>query len=87
MVGDVYHGRLDALEQTWQIWGELGRDVTEQQWSTPTRCPGWDVACVYAHASMFPLAMSAPPSAPEEPVGKPLTAVEVLRRFSVCSPG
>jgi Mycothiol maleylpyruvate isomerase N-terminal domain len=82
MVGDVYRGRLDALEQTWQIWGELGRDLTEQQWSTPTRCPGWDVACVYAHASMFPLAMSAPPSVPDEPVRKPLTAVEVLRRFN-----
>ncbi len=82
MAGDVYLGRLDALEQTWQVWGQLGRDLTEQQWSRPTRCPRWDVAGVYAHASVFPVAMSAPPPVPEGPVGEPLTAVEVLRRFN-----
>lgn len=82
MVDDVYRGRLDALKDTWQVWGQLGRDLTEQQWSTPTRCPGWDVACVHAHVSMFPVAMSALPPVPDELVGKPLSAVEVLRRFN-----
>ena len=82
MGDDVYRGRLDALKDTWQVWSQLGRDLTEQQWSTPTRCPGWDVACVYGHVSMFPVAMSAPPPVLDELVGKPLTAVEVLRRFN-----
>lgn len=34
---DLYSGRLDALEQTWRIWAELGDGLTEDQ--TPRR--GW----------------------------------------------
>jgi uncharacterized protein (TIGR03083 family) len=79
---DVYTGRLDALEQTWQIWAQLGDNLTEEQWSTATRCPGWDVAAVYAHYSVFPLFMSAAPPLPEGPVGEPMTAVEIVRRFN-----
>ena len=83
MVGELYRRRLDALEQTWQAWGQLGCGLTEQQWCTPTRCPGWDVACVYAHASLFPLHLSTPPTAPaDEPVGTPVTAVQLLRQFN-----
>ncbi len=79
---DVYLGRLDTLEQIWQIWAQLGADLTEEQWSTGTRCPGWDVAAVYAHYSVFPLNMSAAPPLPDGPVGKPVTAVEIVRRFN-----
>lgn len=82
MAGDVYLGRLDALEQTWQVWGELGRDLTAQQWSRPTRCPGWDVACLYAHVSVFPRDMCAPLPVLNGPLGEPLTAVEVVRRLN-----
>lgn len=77
---DVYLGRLGALEQTWQVWAQLGDSLTEQQWSAGTRCPGWDVAALYAHYSVFPLAMSAP--LPEGLVGEPVTAVEILSRFN-----
>jgi hypothetical protein len=42
-MNDVYRGRLDALEQTWRVWAELGDALTEDQWSTGTRCTGWDV--------------------------------------------
>lgn len=79
---DVYLDRIDALEQTWQVWAQLGGDLTEEQWSTGTRCPGWDVAALYAHYSAFPLALSAPLPLPDGPVGEPVTAVEVLRRFN-----
>ncbi|MGH3549902.1 MAG: maleylpyruvate isomerase N-terminal domain-containing protein [Pseudonocardiaceae bacterium] len=82
MAGDPYLGRLDALARTWQVWGALGRGLAAQQWSTSTRCPGWDVACLYAHVSVFPVAMSVPPPVRNGPVGEPLTAVEVLRRFN-----
>lgn len=79
---DVYIGRLDALEQAWQVWAQLGDDLTEEQWSRTTRCPGWDVAALYAHHSTVPLAMSSLPPLPDGPVGEPVTAVEVLRRFN-----
>lgn len=69
-------------KQTWRVWGELGSNLTAQQWSRPTLCPGWDAACLYAHASMFPMAMSAPLPVLNGPVGEPLTAVEAMRRFN-----
>lgn len=47
-----------------------------------TRCQGWDVAALYAHHSVFPLARSAPPPPVDGPVGEPLTATEILRRFN-----
>jgi hypothetical protein len=77
---DVYLGRLAALEQTWQVWAQLGDDLTEEQWSTATRRPGWDVAAVYAHHSASPLALSTLPPPPDSPVGELVTAVELLRR-------
>ncbi|MGH3569121.1 MAG: maleylpyruvate isomerase N-terminal domain-containing protein [Pseudonocardia sp.] len=82
---EVYIGRLDALEHTWQVWAQLGDEVRDEQWPRPTRCAGWDVAALYAHHSLFPMALSAPPPLPEGPVGNPVTAVEILRRFNAPS--
>jgi uncharacterized protein (TIGR03083 family) len=81
LMAEVYSGRLDALEQTWRVWTELGEGLTENQWSTATRCPGWTVAALYAHHSVFPRDMSAPlPSS--DAMGDPVTAGELLRRFN-----
>lgn len=79
---DLYSGRLDALEQTWRIWAELGDGLTEDQWSTATRCPGWDVAALYAHTGVFPRHMSAPLPLLDDLVGEPVTAGELLQRFN-----
>jgi hypothetical protein len=81
-MGDVYLDRLDALDQIWWVWAQLGDGLTEEQWSRATRCPGRDVAALYAHHSGFPLAMSAPPPLVDGPVGEPLTAIEILRLFN-----
>jgi uncharacterized protein (TIGR03083 family) len=81
----LYPFRLDALEQTWQVWSQLGGSLSEAQWSAASRCPGWDVACLYAHHSQFLLAMSAPPPpAPQvsQVSGQPQSAVQVLRAFN-----
>ena len=79
---ETYRTRLDALEATWATWGELGESLTDAQWSTPTRCTGWDVAAVYAHHSVFPLVMSEAPPPVDDSTARPLTAVEILRRFN-----
>ncbi|MGH3883749.1 MAG: maleylpyruvate isomerase N-terminal domain-containing protein [Pseudonocardiaceae bacterium] len=79
---DVYMDRVDTLERIWQIWAQLGDSLTEEQWSAGTRCPGWDVAALYAHYSAFPLLLSARLPLPDGPVGEPATAVEILRRFN-----
>lgn len=82
LVDEIYSGRLAALEQIWRIWAELGESLTEEQWSTATRCPGWDVAALYAHHSAFPLALSAPLPPRDDPMGEPVTAGEILRGFN-----
>jgi uncharacterized protein (TIGR03083 family) len=88
MADATYQHRLDALEQAWLAWGRTGGELTEEQWATSTRCRGWDVAAVYAHHSLFPLALSTGPSGGQAGAGEPrravevLSAVEVLRRFN-----
>ncbi|HKS51390.1 MAG TPA: maleylpyruvate isomerase N-terminal domain-containing protein [Pseudonocardiaceae bacterium] len=80
-MGDLYGSRVDALEQSWQLWAQLGAGLTADQWSTATRCPGWDVAALYAHHSLFPRDLSVP-LPPWDAQGQPMTAGEVLRRFN-----
>lgn len=83
MTNVVHSSRLDALDQIWRVWGQLGRNFTDAQWPARTRCPGWDVAALYAHHSLFPVMLSAPPPpSTAGPIGEPLSAVEVLRRFN-----
>lgn len=77
-----YSDRLDALEQTWQVWSQLGGSLSKRQWSAASRCTGWDVACLYAHHSQFLLALSAPPPHAPEVSGQPQSAVQVLRAFN-----
>jgi uncharacterized protein (TIGR03083 family) len=80
-MNDAYSGRLDALEQTWRVWAELGDGLTEDQWSTATRCTGWDVAALYAHHSTFPRNLSTSPPILDA-VGELVTAGELIRRFN-----
>lgn len=83
MGGDGYDAHVTALGQTWQVWSKLGGSLAEAQWTVPTRCTGWDVACLYVHHSLFPRALSAPaPRSGAGPGSRPLTASEVLRIFN-----
>ena len=79
---DVYRGRVDALAQTWQVWARLGASLTEAQWTTQTRCPGWDVAAAYAHHSASPRDLDAPMPVSGVEDGEPVTASEILRGFN-----
>ncbi|NYH80633.1 uncharacterized protein (TIGR03083 family) [Actinopolyspora biskrensis] len=75
--------RIDALEEVWERWAEIGTALSEQQWSSATRCAGWDVAALYAHVGMFPPAVADPPATAEEITANPVTAVDILRGFNV----
>jgi uncharacterized protein (TIGR03083 family) len=78
---EVYSGRVDALEQTWRVWAEIGEGLSENLWSTASRCPGWTVAALYTHHSAFPRDMSA--ALPlSDAVGDPVSAAVLLRRFN-----
>ncbi|MBN6039835.1 maleylpyruvate isomerase N-terminal domain-containing protein [Amycolatopsis sp. 195334CR] len=77
-----YHGRVDALARTWRDWAELGEGLSEAQWRLPSRCPGWDVAALYAHHSAMPRDLHAAEAPAGEPEGEVMTAVAALRRFN-----
>ena len=40
---------VQALEEVWRSLGELGTELTPEQWDLPTECPGWTVRDVYSH--------------------------------------
>ena len=75
----MYRERLDALAAVWGRWAEVGSALTDVEWSTPSRCAGWDVAALFAHVGMFPQAVLDPPQADG---GDPVTAVDILRGFN-----
>lgn len=54
--------RLDELvgliETLWWRWAEAGADMAEDQWTLPTRLGGWDVAALFAHATIWPVALA-----------------------------
>lgn len=82
MANSRYRHRIDALEVVWRRWADIGAGLSEQRWSTPTRCVGWDVAALYAHVGMFPSVVADPPPVPQGATLHPVTAVDILRGFN-----
>ena len=78
----MYQQRIDALEAVWAQWAAVGAGLTDADWSTPSRCAGWDVAALFAHVGVFPHAVLDPPQADD---GDPVTAADILRGFNAPS--
>jgi uncharacterized protein (TIGR03083 family) len=78
----MYQQRIYALEAVWRRWAEVGGGLTDEEWSRPSRCTGWDVAALFAHVGVFPQAVLDPPQADG---GDPVTAVDILRGFNTAS--
>lgn len=76
----TYQDRLDALEQCWGRWAEVGASLSESDWIRPTRCPGWDVRALFAHVAGYPMALRTRPEAP--PTGELVGAVDLLRGYN-----
>jgi uncharacterized protein (TIGR03083 family) len=81
-VDDLYCDRLTAIEQTWQTWAEVGAGLSEEQWSAPSRCAGWDVAALFAHHSVFPVVISGPLPDSAQHGPAPLTAAQILTGYN-----
>ncbi|WP_460962510.1 maleylpyruvate isomerase N-terminal domain-containing protein [Parasphingorhabdus pacifica] len=56
---------MDALEQAWRAWAELGERLRQSEWDSPTRLEGWTVKDVFAHHSGFPAGIRSGVQAPE----------------------
>jgi uncharacterized protein (TIGR03083 family) len=90
-MGDEYEVRLAVIDQLWQQWASLGDRLSPAEWTTPSRCPGWDVAALFAHVSIFPVSVLGPPpdprddstsGSPDGPTGGVLSAVDILRGYN-----
>lgn len=72
----------EALADAWERWARRCATLTPQEWSTPTRCSGWDVAALLAHVcpdrAMFDRLGAAIVDEPASVVD----AAEMLRRFN-----
>lgn len=55
---------FDHLETVWQGWAAAGAGLNAEQWSYPTRLPGWTVKDLYCHHAGFPRALAMLAAAP-----------------------
>ena len=61
---------LDSLEATWHATADLCRELTAEQWSLPTGCPGWTVHNLLAHIAGTERLLSGD-ALPGEPIHAP----------------
>lgn len=71
----------DLLIRLWRMWAERAAELTDEQWTTGTRLPGWTVRDVYAHVTPdVMIAMLAEPAAGGH--ARITSAAEMLRFFN-----
>ncbi|WP_420880016.1 maleylpyruvate isomerase family mycothiol-dependent enzyme [Rhodococcus sp. (in: high G+C Gram-positive bacteria)] len=71
----------DLLIRLWRVWAKRAAELSDEQWTTETRLPGWTVRDVYVHVTPDVLiAMLAAPAADGD--AKVTSAAEMLRVFN-----
>ncbi|WP_460973756.1 maleylpyruvate isomerase family mycothiol-dependent enzyme [Prescottella soli] len=71
----------DLLIGLWRMWAKRAAELSDEQWTTETRLPGWTVRDVYVHVTPDVLiAMLAAPAADGD--AKVTSAAEMLRVFN-----
>jgi uncharacterized protein (TIGR03083 family) len=72
----------EVLADAWERWARRCATLSPEEWSTPTRCSGWDVAALLAHvcpdSAMFARLGGAIVDGPAAVTD----AAEMLRRFN-----
>lgn len=72
----------EVLADAWERWARRCATLSPEEWSTPTRCSGWDVAALLAHvcpdSAMFDRLGAAIVDGPAAVTD----AAEMLRRFN-----
>ncbi|MDH6680600.1 uncharacterized protein (TIGR03083 family) [Rhodococcus sp. LBL1] len=71
----------DLLIGLWRMWAKRAEELSDEQWTTETRLPGWTVRDVYVHVTPdVMIAMLAAPAA--EGDAQVTSAAEMLRVFN-----
>ena len=72
----------NVLADAWERWAQRCADLTPAEWSAPTRCTGWDVAALVAHACPGPTMFAMLKDAAIDGPAAVTDAAEMLRRFN-----
>ncbi|WP_430331836.1 maleylpyruvate isomerase N-terminal domain-containing protein [Rhodococcus sp. ACT016] len=71
----------DLLIRLWRAWAKRAGELSDAQWMTETRLPGWTVRDLYVHVTPDVLiAMLAAPASDDD--AKVTSAAEMLRIFN-----
>lgn len=71
-----------VLADAWERWARRCAELTADEWSTPTRCAGWDVAALLAHVCPEPAMFDRFTEAVIDGPAAVTDAATLLRRFN-----
>lgn len=71
-----------VLADAWQRWARRCAELTPDEWTTPTRCEGWDVAALLAHVCPEPATFDRLTGAAIDGPAAVTDAAAQLRRFN-----
>jgi uncharacterized protein (TIGR03083 family) len=80
--GTVLAARVRTLAAVWRQWAVTGRDLRPEDWLLPTRCPGWTVAALYAHASGWTATLAGLAPLPADAIPSDTSATALLLRVN-----
>lgn len=72
----------EVLADAWERWARRCSQLSAEEWSTPTRCEGWDVAALLAHVCPDPAMFARLAEAVVDPPAAVTDAAVLLRRFN-----
>jgi len=72
----------EVLADAWERWARRCATLRQEEWSTPTRCTGWDVAALLAHVCPDPATFDRLDAAIVDGPAAVIDAAEMLRRFN-----
>ncbi|MFV9636394.1 maleylpyruvate isomerase N-terminal domain-containing protein [Mycobacterium neumannii] len=75
-------GARRVLADAWERWARRCEQMTTQEWSTPTRCEGWNVAALLAHVCPEPSMFDRLTAAVIDGPAAVVDAATMLRRFN-----
>ncbi len=72
----------EVLADAWERWARRCDELTDEQWSSPTRCTGWDVRALVAHVCPGPAMFDMLNGAAIDGPAAVTDAAVMLRRFN-----
>jgi uncharacterized protein (TIGR03083 family) len=72
----------DVLADAWERWARRCGELTDEQWSTATRCKPWDVRALVAHLCPNPEMFDMLDGAKTDEPPAVADGAELLRRFN-----